>query len=221
MNDKIQFTREEWEGLIAKGLDDSTTLSKWLHIQASLPDLIHRSKYALEAYPISNPTCYDLMLETQALHDDCKANISTLRDRLTSFDKTKIPAGQEGHFHAMYLKSLGMTLATGILLNCILSAFVSSKACIVKESHEWSQEIYELAQSGAKYQPLGAMVLTISLDVAWVGAADAETKAKIWALVIDYDQACLGQIQPNRMAGLERMQKRFSLLEVNDVCEAV
>ena len=148
------------------------------------------------------------------LREDCKENIIKLRECLNTFQNTQILSGLKYHLHALHVKSLGMALASGIFLSCILKAFVINKDWIDKEAHEWSIEVYHLAQLAAQYRPLGAMVFIVSLQAACLGAADAATRDMIRALALEYEEVCLGEVQDEPLADLERMQKRFALLEV-------
>ena len=181
---------------------------------ANVPDLMARSRSALNDYPLSTLTCLELIHEIDALRGECKANIELLRDHLTTFNETQLSAGLVPHIHALHLKSLGMALATGIVLNCILGAFVSSKTALREEACRWSEEIVQLAGLAAKYRPLSSMSLAVSLCLACLGANNADTEAEVVAMYSEYQQACLDRAPKDSMEDLECLRKRLTFREI-------
>ena len=188
--------------------------SKWLSVMANIPDLMARSRTALNDYPLSTLTCLDLICEMNVLREECIANIESLRDHLTTFDEGQLSAELVPHIHALHLKSLGMALATGIVLDRILGAFVSSKTALREEACRWSEEIVRLAGLAAKYRPLSSMSLAVSLCIACLGASNADTEAKTVALYSEYQQACLGRAPKDSMKDLECLRKRLTFREI-------
>ena len=121
------------------------------------------------------------------------------------------PVTIRDHIHAHYLCIYGMGLATGIILNCILAMLEDDCLRLHEESSHYSNEIFQLAESAVKYQPLGSIAIIFCLSVAWLGAPGPASKERIKTLLSDYVAACLGRSASNLSADLERLKKRFAL----------
>ena len=218
MNDNIHFTRQEWIYLAGNSFHPNGGDEDWFQCLSRVPDLMQRCKAALSLHADFSVHLEDLRLETISLRDDCRAAIITLRDRLESYKMDIKPAELAAQIHAHYLRSLGLGLATGVILNCLSSRLEGDLTGKCEESSRWSGEIVRLAEMAVQYQPLGSMAMVLCLYIAWVGATDAETKQKIKVLLADYDKACTLRSAPDLDAELEKIRKRFVLEETSERC---
>lgn len=190
----------------------------WFECLACVPELMQRCKAAMNLHAGFSVHLEDLRLETISLRDDCRAAIITLRDRLENYKMDIRPTELAAQIHAHYLRSLGLGLATGVVLNCLSSRLEGDVTGKCEESSRWSTEIMQLAEMAVKYQPLGSMAMILCLHMAWVGATDAGTKQKIKALLADYDKACMHRAAGDVDAELEKTRKRFALEEIPERC---
>ncbi|KAL8753175.1 MAG: hypothetical protein Q9184_005495 [Pyrenodesmia sp. 2 TL-2023] len=215
LTDKIQFSSREWNSFIGKGLGpQDSPAAQWLNCIAAVPDLLQRSKAALKLCEPPSLHTLSLELETRSLLEKCTTSISTLRERLQAYDPISTPAELRDHLHALHLRSLGLALSTGILLNCVLSGLEGTSNEICEESSSWSDEIFHLSKLATKYRPLGAMAMGICLKFAWMGAASADARERVEALLIDYCLVCLGSTKGVQYSDLMRMKRRFMLQDV-------
>lgn len=214
LTDKIQFSSREWKIFNAKA--DSTFLSggEWYYCIAEIPDLIQRSKAALILYDPPSLHLLTLELETRSLLEDIKATIATQRVRLENYDPNSQPPELSGHMHAHHLRTLGMALATGIILNCILGGLEGTTNWVSQESSSWSEEIAHLSRIATKYQPLGSMAMILCLRLALLGAVLPSTKLEIEALLLDYETACMGCPASGVCADMMRTMRRFTLQDL-------
>lgn len=172
---------------------------------------MQRSKAALILHDPPSLHLLGLELETRSLLEDCNPIITTLRERLQAYDPSSKPGELRDHIHAHYLRSLGLALGTGIVLNCVLGGLEGTSDCICEASSLWSEEIIHLSQAATKYRPLGSMAMLLCLRIAWMGATSDDAKERIEALLHDYTIACLGIPTEGQRAGLTRGMRRFTL----------
>ncbi|KAL9012363.1 MAG: hypothetical protein Q9173_002866 [Seirophora scorigena] len=211
--DTIHFCSEDWK-LINAQSPETVELpeEQWFSCIAAVPDLLQRSRAALKRHGTPSLHLLGYELETRSLLDVCKPVITTLRQRLLDYDPSKQPAELRSHLHAHYLRSLALALGTGIILNCMVSGLEGTRDdWVCEESSLWSQEIVLLALRAAQYRPLGSMALELCLRFAWMGAASAEAREGVVALLAEYDEACLGGPTDYECNDLTRLMKRFTL----------
>ncbi|KAL8677132.1 MAG: hypothetical protein Q9186_006407 [Xanthomendoza sp. 1 TL-2023] len=116
--------------------------------------------------------------------------------------------------HAHYLRSLGLAMATGIILNCVLSGLEGTTDWIREESSSWSEEITHLSHLATEYRPLGSMAMILCLRIAWMGAVSPGAKREIEDLLFDYDKACLGSPAQSLSCDMTRAMRRFTLQDL-------
>ncbi|KAL8813218.1 MAG: hypothetical protein Q9223_007096 [Gallowayella weberi] len=215
LTDKIQFSSRDWKIFNAE-IHGSKYLpgGEWYYIIAAIPDLIQRSKAAMILYDLPSLNLLSLELETRSLLDECKAIITTQRERLETYQPSSHAPEMAGHMHAHYLRSLGMAMATGIILNCVLSGLEGTTDWIPQESSSWSEEITRLSHLATKYLPLGSMAMILCLRIAWMGAVDLGARREIEDLLLDYDQACLGSPVESLCGDMTRAMRRFTLQDL-------
>ncbi|KAI4169565.1 MAG: hypothetical protein LQ343_005585 [Gyalolechia ehrenbergii] len=212
LTDRIQLSSREWKILNDQGQNPQVYPDRqWFECTAAIPDLIQRSQAAVKIRKPPSLHLIGLELETRSLLDECKPIITHLRERLQKYDPNTISAGLRNHLHAHYLRSLGLALGTGIILNCVLSGLEGTRDCIHEESSAWSEEIVQLSESAKKYRPLGAIAMVICLRFAWMGAADTDAKERVERLLFDYELACIGSTSGGQCGNLMRDFKRFTL----------
>ena len=172
---------------------------------------MRRCKTELNRFPFSRPKLLNLTIETASLREDCQTIITKLRDRLREFDEKPKPPRLASLFHAYNLRTLGLGLTTGIILNCILRALGDTSIGIYESSLQWAEEILDLSKVAMKYLPLGSMAMLICLQPAWVAAAGSDLQGEIMALLANYERACLGREPRDWIPDLEKARKRFTL----------
>lgn len=184
---------------------------QWFACIAHVPDLIERSKAALIMHEPPSLNLLSLELEVRALLEDIRPIITKSRDRWDSFDATAVPGVLSNHLQAHYPRSLAMALGAGIILNCMLSGLEgASSTAVCEESVLWSEEIVQLAEICRIYRPLGSLAMFIVLRMAWCGAACAEAKGRIEAMLFEYG-ACLGLTEETECGNLGSLQRRWTL----------
>lgn len=178
---------------------------------ARVPSLLQRCKDSLPRTCFSEPTLTKLKSEVLSLRQNSEKIIMESRDRLYNVNMDSTPLTIREHIQAHYLCIYGMGLGTGIILNCMLAMLDDDYLRLQEESSRYSNEIFQLAESAVKYQPLGSVAIILCLSVAWLGAPDPAFKERIKTLLSKYVLACLGRPASNLNADLERLKKRFAL----------
>lgn len=205
MKDEIIFTQQEWNELVMSGYEGATGDGNVIQCLARVPNLLQRCKELLDPTCFSEPTFTRLKSEVLSLRQNSETIIMESRDRLYTINMDSTPVTIREHIQ------VGMGLATGIILNCILDMLEDDCLRLHKESSHYSNEIVQLAESAVKYQPLGSVAIILCLSVAWLGAPDPAFKERIKTLLSSYVEACLGRPASNLNADLERLKKRFTL----------
>ena len=177
---------------------------------ARVPNILQLCREASPCALLSESALLELKYEIQSMRQDCKAMTVELRDRLSTFNLNSAPVTLRAHVHALYLSLYGMGLATGIILNCILNMLGDDCVRLCEESSHYSSEIFQVAKSAVKYQPLGSLAMVIWLVVAWLGAPNSDTKERVHSLLSDYQRACAGSSASNLTADLESIRTRFT-----------
>ena len=193
------------------GYEGAQDDGKVMECLARIPNLLQRGKDLLPRTHFPDPHFTKLKSEVTSLRQNSKRIIMGLRDRLYNINTDSTPVTLRSHIHAHYLRMYGMGLATGIILNCILSVLEEDCLQLHEESSHHSNEIFQLAESAVRYQPLGSVVMILCLSVARLGAPELATKDRVKSLLSNYIEACLGIAGLDLIADLERMKKRFTL----------
>ncbi|KAL9601232.1 MAG: hypothetical protein Q9219_002637 [cf. Caloplaca sp. 3 TL-2023] len=203
----------EWSIINEQGRKPQTDPDgRWFNCLAAVPDLIQRCQSAIRLHRPPSSYLLSLEFETRGLLHDCEQIITVLRGRLQKLDTGSIPSGVNSHLHALYLKSLGLALGTGIILHLMLSGLEGMPHHVSEESSLWSEEIVRLSRLAVKYQPLGAMAMTLCLQFAWLGAPNADAKVNVETLLCEYNGACLGD--PWIDHSLQKSLGRFTFQDV-------
>ncbi|KAL8685491.1 MAG: hypothetical protein Q9218_007730 [Villophora microphyllina] len=213
VNDKINFTKQQWEDLVKNELTESTLDGRFLEYLAHVPELTKCAKDVMQRSDFPNSAWAQLRLEVERMRDRSKADIDELRTRLESYDPTTAPAKFRHLLHANHLRMVGLALGTGIILNWILIFLVGYDQEISDESAEWTEEIIRLSEVATQYQPLGSLAMVVCLQMSWLGAPDASTKQRIKALIINYERACVGDVERDWIADMVPLTKQLSVEE--------
>ncbi|KAI9808075.1 MAG: hypothetical protein M1827_007517 [Pycnora praestabilis] len=211
MKDEVTLTQQEWNDLVLPGYDGANGDGSILQCLARVPNLLQRCREVLPYIPFLRPTFIGLKDEVEFLSQNCKAIIVLLRDRLGTINENSAPTTFHAHIHAHYIPIYCMGLATGVILNCILNMLEDDHIWLGEESSRYSNEIFQLAKSAVKFQPLGSAAMILYLSVAWLGAPDSGSKDRVRSLLYDYERACLGLSPSDLTADLERLSTRFIL----------
>lgn len=205
------LTQQEWNELVMPGYEGANGDRDMIQCLARVPTLLQRCKELLPRTHFSESTFTRLKSEVLSLRQNSKTIIMELCDRLCTINMDSIPIALHAHIHAHYLRIYGMGLATGIILNCILSMLEDDCVHLREDSSRYSNEIIQLAASAVKYQPLGSAAMVLCLSVAWLGAPDQASKERTKSLLFDYEGACLVTTASDLTADLERLGKRFAV----------
>ncbi|KAL9583500.1 MAG: hypothetical protein Q9212_002671 [Teloschistes hypoglaucus] len=213
VNDKISFTKQEWEDLVRDDATGSMPGGRFVEHLAYVPDLTRRAKAVMQRNVLPHPDWTKLRHEVEEIRDQSKADIDEFRTRLQTFDPISAPPKFVKHLHATFLRLLSLALGTGIIINWILLFLLRSDDVISHESAEWVEEIIVLSEIATQYLPLGALAMDMGLRFAWFGATEASTKAKIQALIKNYERAMTGEEGGRHIDCYEGLMKRLSLEE--------
>ncbi|KAL8949735.1 MAG: hypothetical protein Q9222_004181 [Ikaeria aurantiellina] len=212
-NDRIQFTPEEWKTLVGEEIDPTATDGKWFQGLAKVPDLMQRCKSALNRHQHSVSQLLSLQYEARSLLQRFEAVIEEFRGRMERYKKMSDTGPLTDMIKAHHLRTLGLGLSAGIMLNTILGRLDAYDQSLNENSSHWSQEINQLAEAAIKYRPLGSLAFVLCLSLAWVGAADAQGRQWSETLLADYNLACLGNVSPDMHSELEKTRRRFTLTD--------
>ena len=206
-NEKINFTKEEWQLLVVNKLTDVDLDGEWVQWLARVPDFVQRTKYMDHSSAFEHQI---LVSEVDALCGKCRSNVEALRFRLVNFSGALAAPELVSHFHTNNLRILALTLASGIMLNRIMSALLPMNTEFAEESHRWAKEINQLAESAMLYRPLGSSAMILCLPLAWMAALDTVTQDRSAALLADYEWTCLGVYTACKSANLTNFQRRLT-----------
>lgn len=211
--DRYRLSRQEWKILVENELYDTNVDAAWLKYLACVPELLHRSREAMnDSQPIWDTDIQDLSSETESLLDHCRVKVAELRQRFTSLKRNLLPSGTGDLLYVNRLRMLSLALMTSILLSRIHISLLGEPSSFTTECVQWSQEILDLAQITIQYHPLGSMAMLFPLNAAWIGTPSLDLRERIKDLILDYNMACFGHISiGNTTALLEKLEKRFTL----------
>ncbi len=214
MNDDIRFSNQQWKCLIEDwlGTDDAET-GAWLAYLARLPDLMRRCRQNLH-YPFmpSTTSLPNLISEASSLFEKCKIDIDALRGRLRALEEDSSTFKMKNILHAHRVRTLGLSLTTGVYVGCILRSLSGKPLRLCNEMSQWSYEIFQLSETALKYRPLGSMAMMFCLSAAWMGTASRDLRRNIETLTIVYEKMCPGSsFKANPAYSLQRIERRFML----------
>ncbi|KAL8652272.1 MAG: hypothetical protein Q9226_004341 [Calogaya cf. arnoldii] len=217
LNEDVGFTLQEWRTLVEQRIDTTSNHGKLIHCLAQLPALMKKSKAALRFGESAIICVPELVLDTRTLREQCKIIIEKLRHRLEICEEGELhPFEFKNHLHACRLRVMGLALAAGIILNCILSALDGITIDIRRENACFSDEMIKIARICSRYRPLGSMFFLSNLTFAWIGAFSRDRRERIKAMLIEYELECLGQNFTNWDLLLEQRRRRFTIDDASD-----
>jgi hypothetical protein len=216
---RVQFSAEEWKGLVEDPLEDASDDTRFesqsMKCFARVPDLLKRARAALGAAVEDHFVIRDLRQQTRSLRDASAQSRVALCERLGSLNKGfASPEAMPPQFavlHAYYARSVGMALATSILINCLLNALEGDGAELQTETSQLSLEICNLAIEVSCRRPLGTIYMLFVLRIAYVGASEQEAKDRIEALLVDFRGDVYGSGAPVKRPELEWMTRYLRL----------
>jgi hypothetical protein len=116
-------------------------------------------------------------------------DLSARLDRTRGILEVGADIGAKRKFdHGSCARDYGLTLATQVTVNCMLTALRGSWHDSTKEENSWlCREICNLAEKDATYHmPLGAAWVLLALPMAGVGAASENEKMRVVKLLKIY-----------------------------------
>ncbi|KAK5939041.1 hypothetical protein PMZ80_008344 [Knufia obscura] len=194
-NPNISLTEQEWDALVGCNLADSSLEGKMILCLARGASLMRRGGFVLDPqrWNHDRPFCPHLEYEARVVRSDYLPVLTSLRDRFYAIDETALRQSSNSELvadlqHCHSLRTYGLALFVGIVLNYIVCVAAGNILEIVQESQRYAEEIILLARVGARYRPVGASLFGICLAAASVVSSNAETKAIAKELEIEYDR---------------------------------
>ncbi|EFQ99034.1 hypothetical protein MGYG_02046 [Nannizzia gypsea CBS 118893] len=186
LNQKIQFTPEEWKTLVENHLDGVTPEGRMMRSVAKVPGLLNRARKIRK----DGGTDENLLIDALAAYHLAKGAADELRIK---YNKARFP--KEGQFsfkdpivmaHSFYQRSFGLSLTVAIILSCVVTGIDPDNAVVVDPS-TYIDEILEIAGSATIYRPLGASFVPMCLMMAWISTGDVTRRATIEAALKAYE----------------------------------
>ncbi|KIX10626.1 uncharacterized protein Z518_01710 [Rhinocladiella mackenziei CBS 650.93] len=194
-NNRIHFTREDWETLVQNELDQRTGAGNMMNSLARVPPILERGRIALRDQ--QEDELRNLCRETKILYDPLKAPLRVAQanylESAQKFRDLQSSPVQDmfsspvmrlygGHQRMYGLALLVQTILNGILRSLSLEHDVnleSESDCLIKE-------IVSLAEDATIFRPLGSCYMGLCLVLAWAGTADLETRLEAERLYKEY-----------------------------------
>ena len=209
-NNRIRFTREEWEDLVVSDLDTGMVEGDVMACLSRLPELMQRAREASSQQDLNS--LLEVTSELRTLYQAYQPTLGRLRMRCSwvedaegSEDPLKaVLMRQAGPgnpltpkmrrmVHCHYSKMLAFGAAVAICINSVLAALEGGNAQLREESAQLSLEILGLADTVSVYRPLGAASMVLCLTAAWVGTGDFCVRRRIEAALTDYGRDIFGK----------------------------
>ena len=148
-------------------------------------------------------TLQDLTDDTISLRQTFKSGLQSL---LEKFDNVQLmPARLRYAIRAYYTRMYAFALAEGILLNCILEDLVPEPSEYREESASFTFEIIRMAEQLLAYRPVGTLILGFVLSLAFVGAPDDATRARLNELYANFRRDFgSNKVEPVTLKSLQR-----------------
>ncbi|MCJ1309569.1 hypothetical protein MMC25_003229 [Agyrium rufum] len=207
--DKVDFTRQEWQDLVQSGLENLGSDIKWLSLLSRIPELYRRCRAEWQSPNFTEENLVGLRYEVHICLQEIRDAAVKLRERLVSSKQLVLPVLTANFIDAHLLRTLALTLLTGIVLNCILKTAGEESEPTKEEASGWSAEILRLAEASIPYQPLASLTMLFCLYAAWSSTEDPTLRHSIQVLLQDYEMACLGRKTENMVECLELTRDRF------------
>ncbi|EFE43792.1 hypothetical protein TRV_01470 [Trichophyton verrucosum HKI 0517] len=186
LNQKIQFTPEEWKTLVENHLDGVTPEGRMMRGVAKVPGLLNRARKARK----DGVTDENLLIDALAAYHMAKGAADELREK---YKKAGLPPKGEFSFkdpivmaHSFYQRSFGLSLPVVIILSCVVTGIDPGNAVVVDPSI-YIDEILEIAGSAMIYRPLAASFVPMCLMMAWISTGDLARRKTIEAALKAYE----------------------------------
>lgn len=215
-DDRIQFTKEEWQSLVLVGLDNGSVDGDMILCLGQMPDLMRRGRAVVRQPGNSKIDREDLVSEVVPLRDSFQLILHRLRERWknTIMETTAAGATSPANrrmWRCHFARSLAFGLAVGILINSVLGALQQDDEVFRSDSFQMSEEMLELAEFLTAYRPLGSMAITVHLAAARFGAKDSMLLSKIESRAEEFGEDIYGPGTPYMEKDLERIMGNFTL----------
>ena len=176
---------------------------------SKVPDFIRRGRMILQGEEAAT----QLLQEMATNYQIFKNGLEGLRTQIEGAKQ----AINEGTLIPMVLahleRILGLSLAIGIILNCVLGAIDIDNIELRLECEFFSQEILMLSEGAKMYRPIGASYMQLCLSSAWIGTTDPETKLKIEDVYSEFRQDYIWANEVLPRVELEEVSQHIRLLK--------
>ncbi|KAK2829884.1 hypothetical protein FQN49_007166 [Arthroderma sp. PD_2] len=215
LNNKIQFTAEEWKSLVENHLDGVTAEGKMMRCIARVPGFLSRAR-KVRRDGGTDPTLLDDAMASYQASKDAAEQLRVL------YKNAQLP--KEGEFsfrdpiimaHSFYQRSFGLGLTIAIILNCVVNAINPGIPDIAAESDSFFEEIMEIAGSATIYRPLGAGFVPLCLLMAWVGTGDRAKRKVLEAALKEYESDYVPGQAVILTPKIEAVSRQLRLLDLN------
>ncbi|KAM5445095.1 hypothetical protein MaudCBS49596_007866 [Microsporum audouinii] len=214
LNQKIQFTAEEWKVLVENHLDGVTPEGRMMRCVAKVPSLLRRAR----KIRTDGGTDETLLADAMAAYQTAKGAADELR---TKYKNAQFPSKGEFSFkdpivmaHSFYQRSFGLSLTVVIICSCVVTGIDPGNTEIVEPS-VYIDEILEIAGSATIYRPLGASFVPLCLMMAWVGTGDRATRNTIEAALKEYEQDYAPGQAVSLTPKVEKISRQLRLIDLN------
>lgn len=224
LNQRIQFTRAEWEDLVISELDKLSDAGPMMGALARVPPILEQGRQALRDGDVEEIA--KLHDETNGLYDALVESASPLRTHyqaaaakasyLDENDRSHpiFPTPLDYRLYAHYQRSLAITLFAIMILSCILRSFPSegSNIALALQADAFAEEIMSVAHDAEALRPIASGYMPLCLIAAWIGVGEEMREQIEDVMVIYYADFDLDFPRTDKSRReLEEMARRFNL----------
>jgi hypothetical protein len=116
--------------------------------------------------------------------------------------------GPIGTLHCRFQAVYGLVLMYSTFLNTLLCCFEPDNPSLAKDARNYIQEILTLAEDAMPYRPLGSSSMPLCLISAWIATSDETTRAKLEAVLAEYQFDYVAESWMKNARELERQLKK-------------
>lgn len=219
MNDKTHLSRQEWYDLVENKLDKDNPTGQVMRLLSRMPYLMRRARCTIREKGVGSLAVAQLAKECQELGESLQIHLEKTRAYLDRDDLSMLshPISSpylEPTIHAFRLRSYGLALLTGVIINRVTEGLGVITQDTYDQSQYLTEEIIKISMIGRKYRPLGSMCMLPYLSVAYTAADGPERKAICAALINEYRKDFAGaDAKPITDDRLDWLTLRFQLKE--------
>jgi len=164
-----------------------------MNFLARAPTLMRRGGFVLGRESRMQEPSPSIEHEAHVLHQDFLPVLAGFRERFHAIETPKVSGNADATLmielrNCHYLRTYGLGLFVGIVLNYIISMSGGGSSRTSEVSQCYGDEIIVLARAASRYRPLGAGALSVCLAAVSSTSNSAETKAAAEELLFEHDR---------------------------------